>query len=79
MDSPIEFSTQRPHTLSDGERQEFHAVIRHTRTGLIAGPDRVPSSLTHGQPQPAIAEHPVYQDLLVRARRLTSYAPHCFT
>ncbi|MFF7263108.1 hypothetical protein ACFZCL_22895 [Streptomyces sp. NPDC008159] len=79
MDSPIEFSTLRPRALSDGERQEFHAVIRRTRTGLIAGSDRLPPAVTHGQQQPAIAEHPVYQDLLVRARRLTSYAPHCFT
>ncbi|SPF01704.1 hypothetical protein [Streptomyces sp. MA5143a] len=79
MDSPIEFSTPRPRALSDGERQEFHAVIRHTRTGLIAGSDRLRPPVTHGQQQPAIAEHPVYQDLLVRARRLTSYAPHCFT
>ncbi|MDG5801650.1 hypothetical protein P9869_03030 [Streptomyces ossamyceticus] len=79
MDSPIEFSTLQPQARSDGERQEFHAVIRHTRTGLIAGSDRVPPTLTHEQQQPAIAEHPIYQDLLVRARRLTSYAPHCFT
>ncbi|WP_159770079.1 hypothetical protein [Streptomyces sp. HM190] len=59
MDSAIEFSTLESRTFSDGERQEFHAVIRHTRIGVIAGADRVPPPLTPEQQQPAIAEHPI--------------------
>lgn len=78
MDSPAEFTTPQSPAVSAGERPEFQATVWHTSTGLTTDPARVPHEGRCG-PRPHIAEHPVYQDLLARARRFTDHAEHCFT